>query len=247
MTYGRTRCLEEAIQFFLDQYYLGEKELIIVNDLKEQTLVYDHPEIQIFNCKQRFNSLGAKRDFAIQQATGEVILTWDDDDGYLPNHILLCSKLINGYDYAKPAKCFVWVGKDINSSIERVAGSFMSQIIFTKNIYNQVNGYNKNISYGEDMDLSSRILSYKNTKYRFYENELNNTYNNITFLFRWANNEYHLSGYGSDSGYTNIEKDINRSLTLGQLQTGTIELKPHHQKNYYKMVDEWIKNEEEKT
>ena len=37
-TYGRTSFLEEAIYSFLNQDYDGEKELIILNDLEDQTL-----------------------------------------------------------------------------------------------------------------------------------------------------------------------------------------------------------------
>ena len=51
-TYGRTSSLEEAIYRFLNQDYDGEKELIILNDLQDQTLFFDHPEVKIINSKK---------------------------------------------------------------------------------------------------------------------------------------------------------------------------------------------------
>src|SRR4029453_8289097 len=83
-TYGRTGRLQEAIAFFLAQGYPGEEELIVVKDLGEQELVLDHPEVRILNFRTRFPSLGEKRHYAIAQSTGQVLITWDDDDGYPP-------------------------------------------------------------------------------------------------------------------------------------------------------------------
>jgi len=50
-TYGRPQCLEEAIFSFLTQDYQGEKELVILNDLADQTLIFDHPDVKIINVK----------------------------------------------------------------------------------------------------------------------------------------------------------------------------------------------------
>jgi len=48
-TFAREELLEEAIYSFLIQDYLGEKELVILNDYEKQELVFDYPEIRIFN------------------------------------------------------------------------------------------------------------------------------------------------------------------------------------------------------
>jgi GT2 family glycosyltransferase len=42
LTYGRPKVLEEAIESFLRQDYKGEKELVVLNDFADQTLVFDH-------------------------------------------------------------------------------------------------------------------------------------------------------------------------------------------------------------
>jgi GT2 family glycosyltransferase len=57
-TYARPHLLEESIYSFLQQDYAGKKELIILNDYDQQTLVFEHPEVKVFNVKQRYPSLG---------------------------------------------------------------------------------------------------------------------------------------------------------------------------------------------
>lgn len=222
LTYGRIECLQEAIQFFLSQDYEGAKELIVVNDLPQQEIVFDHPEVRIFNLRQRFDNLGAKRNFAIGHSRGDVILTWDDDDGYLCHHITQSVRLIEGYDYAKPDKCFVWVGDD---EIERIAGSFMSQIVFTRELFERVGGYGSR-SYGEDMELSARMLSTPGIRTNFAHIEVRD----ITFLFRWSNGEYHLSGYGEGcadrTGYDRVADDVSDHIGAGRVRVGTIQLVP---------------------
>ena len=87
ITYGRVDTLEESIESFLKQDYLGKKELIIVNDYPEQTLVYDHPEVFIYNIPKTFDTIGAKENFAVNLCQGDIIAVWDDDDVALPNHL----------------------------------------------------------------------------------------------------------------------------------------------------------------
>ena len=59
-TYGRPRQLEHAIESCLRQDYQGEKELIILNDYGEQSLIYAHPEVKIYNVWEQIRPLGAK-------------------------------------------------------------------------------------------------------------------------------------------------------------------------------------------
>ena len=60
-TFGRpVNLVENSIQCFLDQDYDGPKELVILNDLNVQELVFDHPEVKIVNSKERIKPLGKK-------------------------------------------------------------------------------------------------------------------------------------------------------------------------------------------
>ena len=53
LTYGRPHLLEEAIESFLRQDYQGQKELIVLNDLPQEELLFNHPEVHIINVSKR--------------------------------------------------------------------------------------------------------------------------------------------------------------------------------------------------
>lgn len=86
-TYNRiprlTFLLEEAIECFIRQSY-KEKELIICNDTPGQTIKFIHPQVRVINRSYRFPTLGEKLHWMLEQAQGEYICRWDDDDLSLP-------------------------------------------------------------------------------------------------------------------------------------------------------------------
>ncbi|NJN06124.1 MAG: glycosyltransferase family 2 protein [Rhodobacteraceae bacterium] len=86
-TYGRVELLEEAIESFLRQDYPGQKELIVLNDYEQQTLLFDHPEVRIVNLRDRFQSVGEKYKAAVALASHDLIFVWHDDDIYLPHRL----------------------------------------------------------------------------------------------------------------------------------------------------------------
>ena len=53
LTYGRPHLLEEAVESFLRQDYRGLKELVVVNDLSDQHLAFEHPEVRITRVGRR--------------------------------------------------------------------------------------------------------------------------------------------------------------------------------------------------
>ncbi|MEZ4657924.1 MAG: glycosyltransferase family A protein [Caldilineaceae bacterium] len=86
-TYGRVGLLEEALESFLRQDYPGRKELIVLNDEDQQTLLFDHPEVRIINLPARCHSLGEKFKAAVALASHDLIFVWRDDDIYLPHRL----------------------------------------------------------------------------------------------------------------------------------------------------------------
>lgn len=83
-TFNRPRFVGQAVRYFLAQDY-PEKELIIVDDGSESVadVVPSDPQIRYFRREGRL-PLGAKRNFACEQARGEIIVHWDDDDWNAP-------------------------------------------------------------------------------------------------------------------------------------------------------------------
>jgi hypothetical protein len=80
--------LEEAVHSYLLQSYLGNKELLILNDTPGQILtVNDHLRaagVCVVNLPRRFRTLGEKYAAAHGLARGNIFLWWDDDDISLP-------------------------------------------------------------------------------------------------------------------------------------------------------------------
>jgi hypothetical protein len=228
LTYGRTARLQEAIAFFLAQDYRGEKELIVVNDLAEQELVLDHPEVRITNFRTRFPSLGDKRDHAIAQSTGQVLVTWDDDDGYLPAHITECVRMLDGHDYAKPDRSLSWSGELV---IDRIGPSALAQAVFTRDAYDRAGGYGHE-SYGEDRELSARMFCLPGLRVSLPRIEDKD----ITFLYRWGHGQYHLSSYGGgtkDGGaYQAVALSVADDIRAGKIEIGVVRLVPRLEYDY---------------
>jgi glycosyltransferase involved in cell wall biosynthesis len=81
-TYNRRAFIPHALQQFLQQDY-PNRELIIVDDGSDAIadLAENLPGIRYLRLPSR-KSIGAKRNLACQQAQGEIIAHWDDDDWY---------------------------------------------------------------------------------------------------------------------------------------------------------------------
>ncbi|NIP55131.1 MAG: hypothetical protein GWN30_05690, partial [Gammaproteobacteria bacterium] len=86
-TFARESLLEESLHSFLLQDYEGEKELIIVNGNPEQKLVFDHPEVTIYNAKKRFPTVASKQLFAIERGKYPYRAPWASDDIHLPHRL----------------------------------------------------------------------------------------------------------------------------------------------------------------
>jgi len=99
-TYNRPRYLLRAIYIFFNQDY-PNKELIIIDDSDRLKL----PEIpKLHNVKyielSKKESIGTKRNIAVNHAKGDIFIFWDDDDIYSPQRITKQVKPIieNGID-----------------------------------------------------------------------------------------------------------------------------------------------------
>jgi glycosyltransferase involved in cell wall biosynthesis len=86
-TYDRRLFVPQAIRYFLRQEY-PRRELIVVDDGADavQDLVPADPRVTYIRLDRRM-SLGAKRNLAVEQARGEIIAHWDDDDWYHPGYL----------------------------------------------------------------------------------------------------------------------------------------------------------------
>ena len=50
-------------------------------------LIYDHPQVTIYNLDETFPLIGEKENYAIERCNGDLIAVWDDDDVAMSNHL----------------------------------------------------------------------------------------------------------------------------------------------------------------
>lgn len=86
-TFNRRAFVPNAIRYFLQQDY-SNKELVIVDDGTDciEDLVPANMQIRYIRLTQKLR-LGEKRNYCIQQAKGDMIMHWDDDDWMAPYRI----------------------------------------------------------------------------------------------------------------------------------------------------------------
>jgi len=114
-TEGRVELLEEAIHSFLRQDYLGTKELIVLNDTEGQTLVYDHPEVQVVNVPRRFPSAAEKHNAAVSLASHDLIFPWPEGDICLPHRLsFTVAHLPPQAVLWKADKVWLWNGEELS-------------------------------------------------------------------------------------------------------------------------------------
>lgn len=86
-TAERRRFVPQAIEYFLRQDY-PHKELIVVDDGADAVadLMPEDERVRYFRLTERW-TVGAKRNFACEQARGQLIAHWDDDDWHAPRRL----------------------------------------------------------------------------------------------------------------------------------------------------------------
>lgn len=156
-TANRPQFVPFAIDYFLKQDF-KDAELIIIDDGKESVspLLYKHKRIKYYYSSP-IGTIGAKRNYACNKATGKIIMHWDDDDWYAQDwisrqvraiensHADICG--LNEIYFFSPLVNKYW--KHSNKSIERpwICGATM---IYLRSFWQQHPF--KNIHIGEDWD-----------------------------------------------------------------------------------------------
>jgi glycosyltransferase involved in cell wall biosynthesis len=89
-TFGRQRFLPNLIRYYGFQTH-PDKELLILDDGPNAVEFLQDPKwleigVRYFHSNRRM-SIGEKRNFLIQEAKGDVIVQFDDDDYYAPQYI----------------------------------------------------------------------------------------------------------------------------------------------------------------
>ena len=137
--YGRVDLLEEAIYGFLQQDYPGQKELIVLNDWDEQTLVYGHPEVRIVNMPRRFHSVGEKFNALAALASHDLIFVWPDDAISLPHRIsFTVSQLQPTHRFFNANTAWIWNNGQLTRLDQK---AFHGASLWRRDLFVGVRGY----------------------------------------------------------------------------------------------------------
>lgn len=86
-THGRAAIesglLSELVYWFGQQTYIP-REMLILNDVPDQTLICEAPGVRVINWPSKIRTLGEKRNLLTLMAAGSICVPQDDDDIPLP-------------------------------------------------------------------------------------------------------------------------------------------------------------------
>jgi glycosyltransferase involved in cell wall biosynthesis len=232
-TYGRPHLLEEAIQSFIDQDYAGRKELIVLNDLDDQRLRFDHPEVSIVNVSQRFRTLGEKYNALVALASNDVLFPWDDDDISLPNRLSLSVKRFDPEKgFYKPATAWVWNDGRLDGPESNL---FHGQSCWSRDLFDSARGYAA-MGLGHDLELEQRFAAIRPGS----NSASAITPRDVFYIYRWlGTTSYHGSQFGHNE-HGAVGEYVERELRAGRLATGEIDLVPRWRQDYGKLVRDHV-------
>ena len=142
-TFGRPELVSEAVWCFHSQDYQN-KELVLVNDCAGQTFIGNWPNVRIINLQSKFATLGEKRNYAIDQSSGDVLFVWDDDDISLPWRLsfTITEMLRLSTAFYRPAEFLAYWGESTLHNNQSIPG-WVSHggVAFTRELWNRVGGY----------------------------------------------------------------------------------------------------------
>ena len=232
-TFCRVYLLEEAIESFLRQDYAGEKELIVCNDFLPQELVYEHPSVKIINLSERAPNLGAKRNATYAHATGDLLLTWGDDDIHLPGRISRMVNSLGDNEFLYEGQYYCLYGGKLYWERGKTSGAH----IITKRLFDELGGIPE-MNSGEDQAFNTLV------KHKIVN--MHTCTEDPQFLYRYSTGRAHVSQFGNDkhnqmSGYEKENNSALQYITTGVEPKGKIHLQPKWSKDWVEEVKHAIK------
>ncbi|HEV3455717.1 MAG TPA: glycosyltransferase [Thermoanaerobaculia bacterium] len=235
LTYARPGLLEEAIYSFLQQDYAGTKEMIVLNDYADQTLVFDHPEVRVINVPRRFRTLGEKLNAAVALASHDLLFAWDDDDVYLPRRL---SFSVANFEpqkgFFKSDMAWFWNDHELSGPLRSLlhAGSCWSRQLF-----DAVRGYAP-----EGCNCDQLFEQQLAARFPGSTAPCDVALEDIYYIYRWSGTgSYHLSVISraqstQNIGYAEVASFVRQQADQGEVRHGTIALQPRWNVDYRQLV-----------
>ena len=193
LTYGRPHLLEEAIESFLRQDWLGAKELVVVNDHPLHYLEFHHPEVLVVNLPRRLHTLGEKRNLAVALARYDNLLVWDDDDIYLPWRITETMRTLPTHQFYKCPNA--WCIEGGRFADQPGYNLFHAGSAYTRWLFEAVGGY-RCVDAGEDTDIELRFQTLTAERGQYWKHTIL-PWPRIYYIYRWGHGSYHTTGVRS--------------------------------------------------
>lgn len=207
--------------------------MVILNDYKDQHLIYTHPEITIINQTEQITPLSKKYNKLISYTKYEYIAVLEDDDYYLKNHLKYAMDHMVADSAYRTGLGFVHTAR--NQPLHLSGNYFFASHVFSKKFFDEIGGFEEkpkdNCTF--DVDFITKIQS----KIGPYANKPE--LEDITYIYRWGNNHWHGSGLGTNTSTMSktVAGFVATQKQQGKIPSGKIILEPHWVQNYEELQD----------
>lgn len=218
LTYKRKNLLEEAIYSYLSQNFEEESEMIVVNDCKDVTYNFDHPNVKIINCNKRFSSVGKKLEYGMKNCKYDHIYMLDDDDLLAPWGLAVAKQHIKenpNFDIYKCAYHYFF----LNNKFTHITGNVNTGNCYTKQYINRI----EFPDHGQGYDLEITF----NRGGKIYIGDLKR----YSMIYRWGMNTTHISGLPKTTNekiYNFVDNKLDLDIDG--------EIVPKFNNNYYQQI-----------
>ncbi len=229
-TYGRPpSLLGEAVASFLQQDY-ANKELIVLNDLPEQTIHIDAPGVRVINAYPRYSTLGEKFRAAVDACRGQVLFPWEDDDIYFPWRMSYSIEHMTEAGIYHTGKAW-WLRGPFDPVM--CANIHHCNLAMTAGRYHECGGYES-----EDVpDLDRRL--FKRLDVQSQSGDIPDK--DVHYIYRWGTTDsYHGSGWGGDidDACARAGDYVQAKIKQGLIPTGDVHIVPRWTRDWVAFVRE---------
>jgi hypothetical protein len=181
--------LEERAESFSRQDYQGPKELVILNDCREQTLVCDAPGVRVVNLPYRLPSLGDKMNLLVELAKYDLLMIAEDDDLHLAHATTQAVKMIGTDDVWLPPQV-IYLPKGSPPIFHHSVGVRLHASIFTREAWQKVGGFPR-MSGAQDRAMKERLVT---LRHHIEDYPRGIPPKEFAYVYRWGVSPNHLSG-----------------------------------------------------
>lgn len=181
--YNSSKTILRALESIINQNFIGELQIVIVDDgsfddsvALVQEFIKFNKEFWIDIIRKQNGGVSSARNEGMKFAKGQYIAFLDSDDFWLPEKLKLQIEIMNSDNNIDLLGCMAddnildkYLGKKVdrilllspfNYTIKTIL--ITSTVIFKKNVYDRIGGFNLDMKYCEDMNYWLRIMQYFN-------------------------------------------------------------------------------------